>query len=229
MSLPDLVQNILLYVPFGALAALSMGAVPVRRPAIGLAVLTAIVMSLTVESLQLFMVDRTASIIDVIAAAIGATAGALIADHVANYAQRAAASAPPRLASGASGTVLMIIVVAITIASWWPFDVTLDVSTTMERLRAQRAALLNDPAPVWLLIAKSALFGGLSYVVGAGLRTAPRAGRVIAVAIMVAFAIALDAGQGLMGARPAGLATLCWQLTGIAGGTAVAVMSRATP
>jgi len=227
VSLPDLAQNILLYVPFGTLAALSVAGPPARRAAVALAVCTAILVSLAVESVQLHMADRTASLVDVMAAAAGAAIGALAANAAARNASRAATAAP--LLRGRSGSLLMALVLAATAIAWWPFDVTLDVSTVAARVRGMRDAMWMDTTPPGLLTLKAALFAAIAYLVCSPRPERQRGAVPIAVVAMIGYAIAVDVGQGLMGSRPAGLATLCWQLTGIAGGVAIAAISRPAP
>jgi glycopeptide antibiotics resistance protein len=70
----DVLRNVTLYVPFGFLGMRALG----RSDARGIArvAATAIVFSLGVESLQLYTVDRVASLTDIVSAALGTIAGA---------------------------------------------------------------------------------------------------------------------------------------------------------
>ena len=79
VSLPDVVVNVLLYVPFGALGAIAMRA-RYRRHWLRLVmrlVLLAVLFSAANEAFQLYTIDRVASLTDIVSAAIGAFAGAL--------------------------------------------------------------------------------------------------------------------------------------------------------
>ena len=73
VSWPDVAQNILLYVPFGVLGVLTLR--HRRHSVIASAIevaFIAIVFSLFVEVMQLHTAERTASLIDVLAALVGA-------------------------------------------------------------------------------------------------------------------------------------------------------------
>ena len=74
ISLFDVAQNVALYVPFGILGMLSLQ----RSDARGVARVTAIAIlfSIAVEALQLYTVDRVASVTDIASAAIGTACGA---------------------------------------------------------------------------------------------------------------------------------------------------------
>jgi glycopeptide antibiotics resistance protein len=67
-------RNVLLYVPFGTLGMLALG----RGDARGALRVAGVAMlfSLGVETLQLYTVDRVASLTDVVSAGVGAIAGA---------------------------------------------------------------------------------------------------------------------------------------------------------
>lgn len=71
----DVMRNVLLYVPFGVLGLLSLG----RRHWRGAAkvALVGVLFSVLNEVLQLYTVDRVASLTDIVSAGIGAFAGAL--------------------------------------------------------------------------------------------------------------------------------------------------------
>lgn len=73
----DVARNVALYVPFGFLGmrALRRGD---RRGVIRVTAL-AVIFSLAVESLQLYTVDRVASLTDIVSAGVGSLAGAWVA------------------------------------------------------------------------------------------------------------------------------------------------------
>jgi VanZ family protein len=126
-SLDDLTANMLLFVPFGALGVLSLGARPTTRRIV-LVVLLAAAFSIAIEGLQCFTVDRLSSIDDVIANVAGAVAGALAALVVAARLDaltdrfRATLTKAPALYSALLAGVL------IALAAWHPFDFTGNVS-----------------------------------------------------------------------------------------------------
>ncbi len=85
ISIPDVVRNVLFYVPFGALGVLSRlradgaSARQARawwRDALTIT-LSAVLFSGVNEALQLYTIDRVASLTDIVSAAIGAFAGAI--------------------------------------------------------------------------------------------------------------------------------------------------------
>ena len=75
VSPKDAARNVLVYVPFGILGMLALG----RRDTRGVVRVAAIagVFSLAVETLQLYTVDRVASVTDVVWAVAGAAVGAV--------------------------------------------------------------------------------------------------------------------------------------------------------
>ena len=73
---PDVARNVALYVPFGMFGMLALGRSDLR----GLARITivAMIFSLANEALQLYTVDRVASLTDIVSAAVGTSMGASI-------------------------------------------------------------------------------------------------------------------------------------------------------
>ena len=73
----DIVRNVALYVPFGFLGMRALR----RSDARGIfrVAAIAVIFSLGVEALQLYTVDRVASLTDIGSAAVGTCAGALVA------------------------------------------------------------------------------------------------------------------------------------------------------
>jgi len=74
LSRPDVLQNVLLFVPFGLFAMASFARVRAVRALVSV-VMTAAILSLMCESLQLMTVDRISSVWDVYANALGALFG----------------------------------------------------------------------------------------------------------------------------------------------------------
>lgn len=154
--------------------------------------------------------------------------GALSANVVARYTDHLADRAPRELMAGPSAAVLAALVLISLTTAWWPFDVTLDVSTVLERLRASRTAMLSDAASWPELAFKAALFAGIAFLVSRAIRRdTGRLPITAGIGLVIIYAIVLDAGQGLMGSRPAGLETVVWQAMGIAIGAVTA--SRVSP
>ena len=141
ISIPDFVQNLLLFVPFGAAAVWALdGHRPVRH--VVSVELLASALSVGAESIQLLTTDRISSLADVVANTEGALTGALMAmllrqrqsAELIELAKTSFVAVPtyyPTLASG----------LLVCVASWKPFDFTLDVGVVTGHLKAARAAL----------------------------------------------------------------------------------------
>lgn len=227
LSWPDVAQNILLYLPFGVLGVLTLR--HRRHSAVASAIevaVMAVLFSLFVEVIQLYTVDRTASVTDVFSAALGATAGGLLAEPAARAGDRGLDMARPSGVLNAAGTpVLLALLVAIIVVAWQPFDPTLDVSSLASRWRAIR----NDPLQFDGVAAagQTLLYGCLSLGIAAAAHRLPtfaamRAGGAAAMAI----AVIVDAGQLAMGSQPRGLAGLGAQIAGAMSGAALFAIGR---
>ena len=143
VSTPDTVQNVMLFLPFGALGALAWRRrFPSGMARVGRVTLAAAALSGFVETLQLCTVDRVASVSDIATNTLGGFAGAVAvvlgrdwslaflrehgaADWVANR------WAYPALVAG----------VTLVVSAWQPFDLTLDVGGVASKVRA----LAHDP------------------------------------------------------------------------------------
>jgi len=227
VSWPDVAQNILLYVPFGILGVLTLR--HRRHSVIASAIevaFIAIVFSLIVEVMQLHTAERTASLIDVLAALIGAWAGGVVSAPAARLIDRAIdAVRPSGVLDAADSAILMALLAAMAIWAWWPFEPTLDVSTVAARLRGVR----RDP---WQFdgmatSAQALLYTWLSLAIAAcanKLRTLEA--MLMGAAGAIAAAAIFDAGQLAMGSQPIGLAGLGAQIAGATIGAALFALAR---
>lgn len=223
ISLPDIAQNVLLYVPFGMLSVWAFrGSVPGRRPLYVLIVVLAFVYSSAMELLQMRFAARIASPLDVISNVSGAFIGAVAAERTEQALQWGTDGARRiGLLTAPARYLLLAVLAAIVIAAWYPFDITLDVSTLSERTRAVR----RDP---WLWQPLSELFGQAArYFVLAAVTALCLPGlskRAAPVAALVAVMIAgvVDLGQSAMGSQPIGVAAVLSQSAGALAGAAVA-------
>ena len=221
VSVPDVVQNVLLFLPFGALGVLAAAG---RRGAIARTMgVTALGLglSLLVESLQLFTSDRVASVSDLVSNTTGAFVGAVLAWQSRNL---FAAGLRRLQAEGLAGVpelrpfAMALLVVAI--AFWQPFDVTLDVSTVAAKVRAlqvdlwQFNGLRDEGTSVMLSAFLSMTLASYLSVLGearAGLKAA---------AIGVVLVVGLEASQVLIGSRTPGLWDAVVAAAGVALGAA---------
>ena len=130
-------QNVLLFVPFGALGVLS-GKRTKRFELRRVLLVTALgaALSVFVEALQLFMTNRVTSVSDVAMNTTGALLGAFGADrtirgsHLALRRMNAAGLVDER-----TFYPMMVAVIVVCVFAWQPFDVALDVSTFVSKVR----------------------------------------------------------------------------------------------
>lgn len=230
ISFPDIVQNILLYVPFGILAVWAVSRSGSMRPGHHVAIVAvACAYSAVMELMQTRFAARIPSLLDVIANGIGALIGALAAAP-AERALGVALNGLRRtgLTVARARYALAALLAAIVIAAWYPFDVTLDVDTLSTRTAAVRHDPWLWPASGGTLVLAGTVFFVLAAVIATCLpRLGKRAGPVAAVASVV-IAAAVDLGQLAMGSRPTGVAVFVSQAAGGCAGAAFAALVRAT-
>ena len=223
ISLPDIAQNLLLYVPFGMLSVWAFrGFVPGRRASYVLVVALAFVYSSAMELLQMRFAGRIASPLDVISNVSGALIGAIAAPRAEQALQWGMDGARRiGLLTAPARYLLAAVLAAIVIAAWYPFDVTLDVSILSERTRAVRL----DP---WLrpssfeLFAQASRFFVLAAVMTLCLPGLSRRAAPVAALAAVTIAGVVDLGQSAMGSQPIGVSALLSQSVGSLAGAAVA-------
>ena len=228
LSIPDVVQNVLLFVPFGALGVAAAGATlrwTWRR--VGLVSLLAFGLSCTVEGLQLFMRDRTASTADVIFNTVGALAGAI----AARWGWQLSAAAIRRLQiEGLLGVpearLLAVAGGALAVAFLQPFDVTLEVGVVSGHVRAfvqepwQFTGLRDEGIVV--LVASLFAMSLAAYLLALGERAAGRKAAAIGIVIVCA----LEAFQVVLGSRMPGLWDAAVGSAGICIGTGLWALSN---
>lgn len=223
ISIPDIAQNVLLYIPFGMMTVWALRGSPRGRPALYLLVLAlAFVYSSVMELLQMRFAGRIASPLDVFSNVGGALIGAVAAGRTEQALQYVIdAARRTGLFTADARYVLAAVLAAIVIAAWYPFDVTLDVSTLSERTRAVR----RDP---WLwpssleLFAQAARYFVLGAVMALCLPGLSRRAAPVAALLTVMIAGVVDLGQSAMGSQPIGVAALLSQSAGGLAGAAAA-------
>lgn len=231
LSVPDVVQNILLFVPFGALGVLVWRRGAARHPLLSLLVVVAFgaLLSTGVETLQLFTIDRTSSLTDLATNTAGAFAGALAALFGRDLGLRSVDtfSRYGLLESPATYPMLVFLGV-LCLSTWQPFDVTLDVGTVGHKVRL----LLGDPWQFTGLddegtaLLQAALFSGaLAAWLSAMGRQAPAPTAAGLAALLVT---ALEWSQVLIGARQPGLADAAVRVLGCVLGAGAWAAGRAT-
>ena len=222
ISIPDFVQNLLLFVPFGTAAVWALGGdKPIRH--IVSVVLLACALSVVAETIQLLTTDRISSLTDVVANTGGALTGALTAmllrkrqsAEFIDLAKTSLIAAPtyyPMLASG----------LLVCVASWEPFDFTLDVGVVTGHLKALRAALWPPSFSIEQIVAfvPFLLFG---FMLTQWLREVRvRFPVVIGIGAVITASIGLEASQVFIESR---LPSTAGALADAAGGAAGALVS----
>jgi VanZ family protein len=222
VSIPDVLQNIALFIPFGALGVVVLSqqrAVPTAI--IGAAVLAA-GLSATIETVQLFEPERTTSVSDFCANVSGALSGAAAAAVLIRSSRVATLQLRARkLMEVPQFCPLMIAVTVLLAAAWEPFDVTFDVGSLVGKVRA----LQIDPwqfGPVreeGIELVRYALFG-----LAASLwlrRVGARGSTILAAAGGVLVAGGLEASQWIIGSRMPGLEDATVHAAGAVAGAAL--------
>ena len=235
VSLPDVVSNVLLGAPFGALMAWSGLAGGPLATRVLRVVFADAVLAGAVEAGQLFAPSRTSSLVDVIAQVTGALAGLLLA-----HALKGASPRPlgPRLARalGERPALALLLAVAAVLAAdaFYPYAVTLDVSTVWHNLKsAQWRPLDAVRRAFWpdLLVEKLlpwTALGGLARV-ALGSVTPARGGPIAWVAV-TALGVALEGGKLFIAGRAPSLDGALVAAGGALVGVALApAVARAAP
>ncbi|HEU5188463.1 MAG TPA: VanZ family protein [Methylomirabilota bacterium] len=208
-SIADLVSNVLLGVPVGALLLLGglVGRGIVTRGA-GALVVEALFAG-TVEVGQILAPTRTASALDVLAQSAGAVAGALGAHGTGTAAaRRLEAWLATRLRERPALVVVAVLAGLVAADALYPYAVTLDVSTAWGNLRrAQWQPLATLSGRPWgpLLVDRLLPYAGMAFAARWALAApsaSPRPGSGTAVALaLLLWAAALEGGKLLIVGR----------------------------
>ena len=143
LSLPDMVQNILLFVPFGIFGVRTLGRRWHALQSIAIVTGLGFALSVFVEALQLFTIDRSSSLNDVVMNTTGALIGAIVAPLAARS-LRETVELFRAYGLGATARSLYPLVVAtalLCVAAWHPFDVALNLGGMWSDVKR----LLVDP------------------------------------------------------------------------------------
>lgn len=135
-SIPDIVQNILLFFPFGFLGVFSIMNIHMR---LRIMIVTALGLQLSgmVEILQLFTSDRTSSLTDLITNTGGALIGALSASIVLETFSQLSDSAHFRQFREDRYFMLVLIsCLIVAVGALQPFDFTLDVGIVGSKVKS---------------------------------------------------------------------------------------------
>lgn len=214
LSIPDVVQNVLLFLPFGALGFLARRSESAARRALVITAAGAL-LSASVEVLQLFTADRISSLTDLATNTGGAAAGALAAVVGQGLGRRTLDRvARAGLLDDATFYPMLVLLGVVALSAWQPFDVTLDVGTVGHKVRV----LLRDP---WqfdgindevIAAVQVALFAGAlcRWMESVGVPAPVLSGALVSVAVTSG----LEASQILIAGRQPGLASVLFRVTG---------------
>lgn len=165
-SVPDMVQNVVLFLPFGFFGYLGLRSIRKRGALIGVVLMggLGLALSLTVESLQTMSATRSPSATDLATNFSGAFGGAAIASVYTHLLQERVHKVTVSLLKTNPGLLIFgVYLVAVTAGALAPFIPTLDLGL----LRANVRAFLNDPwgpKPIGALLTDGLLFAALAFL-----------------------------------------------------------------
>ena len=226
LSIPDAVQNVLFFVPFGVLGMLA-GNKTMRVSRVALVTVLGALLSLFVEVVQLFEADRVTSVSDLMTNTSGAFAGAALA-----LAGRGAAMSTLRrlqadgLANVRELRPLVVWSVVLAVAAWQPFDVTLELGSVATKVRSLQAGLwqytgLRDEGLVLLVTALFAMsLAGYLAAIGVPAPARKTAG------IGACLVVALESSQILITSRMPSLWDAVVGVAGVTAGAMLGALSR---
>jgi len=199
-SIPDVVQNVLFFMPFGFLGFLCLKT-EWRSRVVRLSVL-ALLLSASVEALQLFTSDRTTSPTDVVTNVLGAVVGVASACVVAT----AAAWLPDRWRNDwlhrETFFLLSVATITVVLSMSQPFDFALDVGMLSSRIKllvrepVSLSDTLRDEGVLWL---QFMLLGYSAQLFFGDVRR--KRAVMLALAFSVLLAVALEAMQLIITSR----------------------------
>jgi glycopeptide antibiotics resistance protein len=206
LSIPDAVQNVLLFVPFGALGVAAAARSARGAGRIALVTTLGLALSVAVELLQLLMSNRVTSTGDVMTNTVGASAGALgagIAIRLTERARRRLAveglTGPPELRPA------LVSAGVLAVAFLQPFDVTLEIGAISWKVHALESDIWQRT--IWrdegivVLVASLFAMAGASYWKALG-----EHGAAVKIGFLGTLAVVgLEAGQLLVTSRMPGL------------------------
>jgi len=116
-----------------------------------------------------------------------------------------------------------VLLATIVVAAWYPFDITLDISTLSERTRAVRRDpwLWQGASQLWM---QGARYGLLAAATVFCLPKLSKWAVPVAIVFAVLIAVVVDLGQLGMSSQPIGLAAFASQAVGAFAGAGAALL-----
>ncbi|MEQ9500693.1 MAG: VanZ family protein [Deltaproteobacteria bacterium] len=246
-SIPDMVQNVVLFGPFGFFGFVGLGFIRRRGAIVGALAMgfLGLALSLSVEALQTMSATRSPSTTDLLTNFLGALGGGIAAAIYVVHLEARLVRALRETARERPGLlILLAYFAAITLGSLAPFIPTLDLSTVWENVKAFRA----DPwgaKPFGALITDGLLFGALAYLTAKELPPylsskrwmfktqpiAPASAAIFAFVLVSTLALALEAAQMIIIGHSPGLqdAVVGMLLAGVGAGLAAGLPGGIRP
>nr|WP_217344901.1 VanZ family protein [Noviherbaspirillum sp. L7-7A]MBV0879097.1 VanZ family protein [Noviherbaspirillum sp. L7-7A] len=211
----DVLQNVLVYAPFGLLAALWLAGRMQARPAALLATIMGTALSMAMECLQQFNPARVASLVDIAMNALGSGLGALLAGTMLRHTLSGALALAWRdrwFRHGALANTGLVIAALWLLSQTSPLVPTLDVSHLRRALSGLWHAL-HDPRLIVMtqLLTYACLFSGMGALILLLARPGKPALRLFALtvlAMLMAKALIVGRVLSLEACAGAGLALL---------------------
>lgn len=224
-STPDAVSNVLLFIPFGFF--FTVHRMVGRRPSGILAIMLCstamgLLFSSAIEMGQTLTPMRTPSVFDILCNTGGSAAGALLGFHF--HRQLGGVVAPWinfLIYRRPSLLVLLFVMLAPAVNSFYPFEITLDLSFLWDNLKRAQFLPLQQPLHrPWLelLLEKSLPFAAMSFLVMVNLPPRPGQGNQLIKGwlICAAMACALEMGKLFFAGRTFIANNLMFALAGAA-------------
>jgi VanZ family protein len=228
MSIPDGVQNVMLFVPFGVLGGLACRRRVASQPArVALVTVAGASLSALVEALQLLTTDRVTAASDVAANTLGAFAGVVAVDQARRHALALLREhGASRWLTSRWTYPALIALGVLLVSAWQPFDLTLDVSTVGSKVRA----LTRDPwqSGPWTDEGNAIVLYTLATMALARWFEACSVARpgALAVAAGSLLAIGLESSQALVSSRTPAGSDAAVRLLGVAAGAVLLPVVR---
>jgi len=199
-SIPDIVSNLLLFLPLGALIGLITFQTQRKGfwwKALAGALVGSAILSGLVETIQLLSISRVTSVTDLLTNTIGGLSGALLSvlvlltlrTRLLRWLGGKALRSPETLLLAA---YLIVLFLSATI----PFDISLDIGHLKQGLKSVRLDPVSDPTPCPKMLGTALWMAGLSFLLclvlcRRGIFGRSRGGRLLAVVAAVVGATGL--------------------------------------
>ena len=230
LSRTDVVQNILLFLPFGVLACASLTR---RRPfgALLTTLVLAALLSSACELAQLTTMDRTSSVWDVYANVAGAFAGGMVWISGWRGIRQLTAHFALDEVEYRRLFPLWCAAALVCVSAWEPFDFTLDVGSVWSKVKP----FLNGMWFTWEPVTDELLtvfrFALLTILMISSLqrRLGLQRARLVSAGICSALAIALESTQFVITSRLPTLQDVAADLSGVVAGVVVGPLIAVVP